>query len=255
MNKVIEGRFPLTQELATLRWAIASIEKARRTEPSIGRNAALLMAAEVLVPISDPEFCLPRAAYEIAEIHFLLAKDAVADIRSPRTVDNACDHLSITSTFLQRAAFMTDRQGHMIPQQAKERLAALHEEGYLNENKPVALAELARAGNRTDAKIFCTADYHTAFAWRERAAQEGLAVSQWKLGLMYVRGQGKPRSYPAALQWMAKAESNKAHLSHAQENALQLDIAEVLFYISDEQERRRRKPSLRVVSGNPTRTL
>lgn len=238
MNKTINGQ---TQ----LKVALKTIDKLRADPASGMRNAALLSVAETLVPISGPEFRLPRAAFEIAAIHCELAKAAVADICSPRTVDDARGHIAQSAKFFQLAASMPDSQNIMIPTQAKERMATLHDEGYLNRNEVALRFELIQMAGGKKAGMVCQADSETAFWWRTQAAKEGYAVSQWKLGRMFAQGLGTQISYAKALQWMSQAEDNKAHLTYSQEGILREDIDEVLSLMSA-ADARRRAPKSRV---------
>lgn len=48
-------------------------------------------------------------------------------------------------------------------------------------------------------------DYATALAEFRAAADQGLALAQYKLGRMYDQGQGVPQDYQQAAQWYRKA--------------------------------------------------
>jgi hypothetical protein len=48
-------------------------------------------------------------------------------------------------------------------------------------------------------------DYAQAAAWHRKAAEQGDAVAQGSLGLMYVGGQGVPQDYAQAATWFRKA--------------------------------------------------
>ena len=48
-------------------------------------------------------------------------------------------------------------------------------------------------------------DYKTAFKKFKKLAQQGLAVAQYNLGVMYGNGQGVPQDYAQALKWYRKA--------------------------------------------------
>ena len=44
-----------------------------------------------------------------------------------------------------------------------------------------------------------------AFKWYNKAAEQGNAVAQFNLGLMYEKGQGVPQDYKMAFNWYTKA--------------------------------------------------
>ena len=48
-------------------------------------------------------------------------------------------------------------------------------------------------------------DYKRAAKWYLKAAEQGLAVHQHGLGLMYYGGQGVPQDYEQAARWLSKA--------------------------------------------------
>jgi TPR repeat protein len=48
-------------------------------------------------------------------------------------------------------------------------------------------------------------DYTAAARWYRKAADQGNAFAQSKLGLMYARGQGVTQDYTAAVRWYRKA--------------------------------------------------
>ena len=48
-------------------------------------------------------------------------------------------------------------------------------------------------------------DYQQAAAWYRKAAEQGLAVAQTSLGVMYEKGQGVPKDYQQAVAWYRKA--------------------------------------------------
>jgi uncharacterized protein len=48
-------------------------------------------------------------------------------------------------------------------------------------------------------------DYATAVSWYRKAAEQGDAKAQFYLGLIYERGEGVPRDYAAAVNWYRKA--------------------------------------------------
>ena len=48
-------------------------------------------------------------------------------------------------------------------------------------------------------------DYVQARQWFEKAAAQGLAVAQYKLGYLYAEGQGVPQDYVRAREWYERA--------------------------------------------------
>src|SRR3972149_3986732 len=48
-------------------------------------------------------------------------------------------------------------------------------------------------------------DYQEAMQWFRKAAEQGEALAQFNLGLMYARGQGVPQDFQEAMQWFSKA--------------------------------------------------
>ncbi len=48
-------------------------------------------------------------------------------------------------------------------------------------------------------------DYQQAFAWYQKAAEQGNAGAQNNLGLMYYNGKGVEQDYIKALEWYQKA--------------------------------------------------
>jgi TPR repeat protein len=52
-----------------------------------------------------------------------------------------------------------------------------------------------------------TQDHAQAVAWYEKAAEQGDAIAQYNLGLMYVRGQGIRKNYVEAHKWWSLAEA------------------------------------------------
>ncbi len=59
-----------------------------------------------------------------------------------------------------------------------------------------------------------TQDYKLAVHWYRKAAEQGLALGQYNLGIMYDNGRGVPRSDEIATQWFRKAAEQG--LMHAQ---------------------------------------
>lgn len=48
-------------------------------------------------------------------------------------------------------------------------------------------------------------DYKRAADWFEKAAEQGSAEDQYRLGLLYYKGQGVPQDYKKAADWFEKA--------------------------------------------------
>ena len=48
-------------------------------------------------------------------------------------------------------------------------------------------------------------DFAQAATWFRRAADQGNASAQAKLGLMYVKGEGVPQDFAQAVNWSRKA--------------------------------------------------
>ena len=48
-------------------------------------------------------------------------------------------------------------------------------------------------------------DYAEAVRWYRKAAEQGHAVAQNKLGVRYARGEGVARDYAEAVRWYRKA--------------------------------------------------
>ena len=73
----------------------------------------------------------------------------------------------------------------------------------------VCAAGPAVAGPREDREAAVTAyekgDYATALRLSRSLANQGSAVAQWILGIMYANGQGVPQDYAAAASWYRKA--------------------------------------------------
>jgi len=60
-----------------------------------------------------------------------------------------------------------------------------------------------------------TQDYAEAVRWYRKAADQGNALAQNNLGFMYGNGQGGPRDYAEALRWYRKAADQGNGLSQA----------------------------------------
>jgi TPR repeat protein len=48
-------------------------------------------------------------------------------------------------------------------------------------------------------------DYATAVSWYRKAAEQGLANAQYNIGTIYLNGQGVPQDYETAATWLRKA--------------------------------------------------
>jgi TPR repeat protein len=48
-------------------------------------------------------------------------------------------------------------------------------------------------------------DYHNAFEWFSKAAEQGDIQAQFSLGFMYHKGQGVAQNYTKAVEWYSKA--------------------------------------------------
>ena len=57
----------------------------------------------------------------------------------------------------------------------------------------------------TRTAVACRADYAAAVSWFLKAAEQGLAVAQYNLGVTYGEGHGVPRDHAAAVSWYGKA--------------------------------------------------
>jgi len=53
-------------------------------------------------------------------------------------------------------------------------------------------------------------DYAQAVAWYRKAADQGAALAQFKLGLMYGQGQGVPQDYVRAHTWFNIAAAGES---------------------------------------------
>ncbi|MDC9779557.1 tetratricopeptide repeat protein, partial [Proteus mirabilis] len=51
-------------------------------------------------------------------------------------------------------------------------------------------------------------DYHNAFLWAQKAAEQGNAEAQWLLGIMYYEGHGVRLDYSQAKEWFGKSCDN-----------------------------------------------
>jgi len=59
-------------------------------------------------------------------------------------------------------------------------------------------------------------DYKEAFKWFQMAAGQGNASAQYNLGVMYGKGQGVPRDYVLAYMWNNLSNSNTTEEDHRQ---------------------------------------
>ena len=51
-------------------------------------------------------------------------------------------------------------------------------------------------------------DYAQAVQWYRKAAEQGLAEAQYNLGVMYAKGEGVRQNYKIAKEWFGKACDN-----------------------------------------------
>jgi hypothetical protein len=63
-------------------------------------------------------------------------------------------------------------------------------------------------------------NYAEAVKWFRKAAEQGYAIGQSQLGLMYERGQGVPQNYVWAHMWFNLAASNSASNENTEYNNL-----------------------------------
>ena len=58
-------------------------------------------------------------------------------------------------------------------------------------------------------------NYKQAVHWYRKAAEQGNAKAQYNLGLMYGKGQGVPQDFKQALHWLTKAAEQAASIGRA----------------------------------------
>ncbi len=80
----------------------------------------------------------------------------------------------------------------------------------------VVLAAPAWAGLDEGVAAYALGDYATALREFRPLAEQGYAIAQNNLGVMYGKGQGVPQDYAAAVRWYRKA-AEQGH-AHAQFN-------------------------------------
>ena len=102
-------------------------------------------------------------------------------------------------------------------------LAAYERQDYataLREFKPLAEQGDALAQRRLGLMyhfgLGVVEDYKAAVQWYSKAAEQGNALAQFSLGVMYEDGQGVAQDYTAAVQWYSKAAEQE--LTGAQHN-------------------------------------
>jgi TPR repeat protein len=79
------------------------------------------------------------------------------------------------------------------------------------------LAGLAYAGAlENGVKAYEYGNYKEAAKWYKKAADQGFALAQYNLGVMYVKGLGVRQNYKEAVKWFKKA-ADQGHAS-AQNN-------------------------------------
>ena len=69
----------------------------------------------------------------------------------------------------------------------------------------VGFASLAYAGYDEGKTAYDRGDYAKAYKECKTAAEQGYAVAQFNLGLMYAKGQAVPKDNAEALNWLCKA--------------------------------------------------
>ncbi|MCQ2573379.1 MAG: hypothetical protein MJ182_05755 [Treponema sp.] len=80
-----------------------------------------------------------------------------------------------------------------------------------NIDKGLALVNEAAKKERIEAYFFlgryydCQQDYAKAVEWYKKSAEQGFALGQNNLGLMYENGQGVPQDYAKAVDWYKKS--------------------------------------------------
>ncbi|MBQ7249238.1 MAG: sel1 repeat family protein, partial [Deltaproteobacteria bacterium] len=78
-------------------------------------------------------------------------------------------------------------------------------------------------------------DESQAVEWYRKAAEQGMAVAQYNLGLMYDHGRGVPKDEGQAMEWYRKA-AEQGH-AEAQQALLRIvDMAEILRKKGDEDK-------------------
>jgi TPR repeat protein len=77
------------------------------------------------------------------------------------------------------------------------------------------LGLIAYAGFKEGLSAYRQGDYAKALKEWQPLAEQGDAVAQFNLGLMYANGQGVPQDYKEALKWFRKAaEQGVASAQH-----------------------------------------
>ncbi|MDD3182008.1 MAG: hypothetical protein PHD48_04285 [Alphaproteobacteria bacterium] len=192
--------------------ALATIALAKKSSAIDLRGELEVAVIEMLTPLLSPPCRRPRAALEIALIHYRRGINALAVQNGVKTAE-AHDHFKGAVHYMKLAASMPDYQKDLIPAKAMNCLAAFHENGMMCDNKLVDFHLLSNI-RRHSSDFICpdVADYKTAFALRKIAAERGLAEAQWALGCMYSYGQGVDVCLTQAFRWLSKAHNNKAQL-------------------------------------------
>jgi TPR repeat protein len=76
----------------------------------------------------------------------------------------------------------------------------------------ILLTSLAHADFKSGQDAYGQRDYETALKEWQPLAEEGEALAQYNLGVMYANGQGVPQDYVQAHMWanLAAAQGNKS---------------------------------------------
>jgi len=90
------------------------------------------------------------------------------------------------------------------------------------------VSESSQAGAQ-EAIAGLTGDSKKAIEWYLKSANQGYALAQHKLGLMYMQGMGVPRDREKELEWYHKAAENGLSASHYAIGRVYYDMAEEWF--------------------------
>ena len=80
---------------------------------------------------------------------------------------------------------------------------------------PVGVVDHSAIRELIDAWDLCAScsgvaqNYSEAAKWYRKAAEQGISLAQFSLGLMYYHGQGVLQSYDEAYHWWAKREARR----------------------------------------------
>lgn len=151
---------------------------------------SILKALNSLVPISYPEFCVPKASFCIGKMAYFMALRAVASSEKD-SFEEAEHYFGKAEKYLRISSSMPDYQKDHIPLRSKEVLAQIYDIEGLGEGKQ---------GHKEALKL------------RLEAAEAGYALSQVGLAVMYFNGEGTEKSVSKAYEWAIKAWSNREQL-------------------------------------------